>query len=203
MRKLLLLSLACSVIALTGCSASKYSQVVTEPVTTVMQEQHSQAGVAFIRTTSFGAAISAPIACYKEELNDYRFLGVLNAYESALAMLEPGKYIFVVGGESQSAVKGELDAGKLYSLRVSPRLGFWKARFKLTKVDVDSDLAKELKTLRRVTPNELGLKSMAPKMEKKVNVIKREGAPTEFTLEAKDGLPFDEFKVLFDQAPAK
>ncbi len=198
MRKFLILSLVCSALALTGCSASKFSRVVREPVTTVMEAQPAQAGVAFVRTTAFGAAISAPIACYKEELDDYRFLGVLNAHESVLAMLEPGRYVFVVGGESQSAVKGDLESGKLYALRVSPRFGWWKARFKLKRVEVDAELAQDLKKLRRVEPNSLGLRKMARKMEKKVNVIKNAGAPDFLTLEAKDGMPFEEFKVLFD-----
>lgn len=203
MRKFLLFSLVCSTLALTGCSVSQYSQVVTDPIPAVIQTQNTQAAVVFVRDELDGSAVSAPIACYKEELNDYRFLGVLNAFETSLVMLEPGQYVFVVGGESQSAAKGDLEGGKLYALRPSSRFGILKSRFAFEKMAIDDKFAKKAKTYPRIEPSAKGFTDMAPSMEKKVNVIKRKGAPTDFLLTPEDGMPFEEFKVLFDKAPIK
>ncbi len=197
-RKILFVLLTFSAVALTGCSASKYSQVVTEPMPAVMEAHVKDASVVFVRDSIMGAAIiSAPIACYQEDKNDYRFLGVLNTSETILSTFKPGRYVFVVGGEKQRAVVGELAGGKVYALQVAPSWGMWKARFVFSKLNINNRVIKQFKNYRRVEPNTLGMTRMASMMEKKVNKIKASGAPSKLTLKAEDGLPLTDFKALY------
>lgn len=203
MRKFLFLSLICGTLGLTGCSVSKYSQTATEPVTAIMETHPNQAAVVFIRDEIGGCLISAPLAYYQEELDDYHFLGVLNAYQTALVTVDPGQYVFVVGGESQHAAKVQLEGGKLYALNITAIGGTWKARFDFETKTINKRLINQLKKYPRIVSNEQGLRRLAPKMEIKVAHFKLGGAPEKFLLNPEDGMPFEEVKALFDKAAGK
>jgi len=140
MRKLMLVYVAV-VMAVTGC-ASKHMDVVT-----IGQNEgilaKNQAAIVFFRDTSFGGAIQAPIV---ESLDkDLAFVGILSANTKLLYKTAPGKHIFIVGGEDSNMLEADLAPQKFYYVRVSPKIGLWKARFVFEPVTAaDEKLQKAL-----------------------------------------------------------
>ena len=56
-------------------------------------------------------------------------------------MTSPGEHMFMVVGESADFLKANVSEGKTYYTVVTPRMGFWKARFSMHPVRND-DTAK-------------------------------------------------------------
>ena len=134
MRKLMLF-LAVWVMAMTGC-ASKHMDVA------VIQQNEgalakNQAAIIFFRDTILGAAIQAPII---ESLDkDISFVGIVSANTKVLHKTTPGKHYYVVGGEGSNLLEADLAPQKFYYVRVSPKMGFWKARFAFEPITADDE----------------------------------------------------------------
>jgi hypothetical protein len=62
------------------------------------------------------------------------FVGIVSAKKKIAHYASPGQHRFMVIGESADFMGATLDAGKVYYALVTPRMGWWKARFSLKPV---------------------------------------------------------------------
>lgn len=183
MRKFLL-SVCFILAAMTmgGC-ASKHMQVVSpEGVNEIANADESS--VIFLRVTSFGGGVQAPIG----EIVDRRvkFVGISSQWTKILYKTTPGKHSFFVGGESASMLEATLDGGKIYYVEVDPNMGFMKARFSLLPLDiakVQSDgFKKDLAKCNWVIPGPTAKQwfdENLPSMEEKARSAQEKFAKTE------------------------
>jgi hypothetical protein len=126
-------------LILSGCATSSKMQMVPpERVTTVADE--GKAMVVFMRPSDFGGAVQSSVFEIKNERPE--LIGIVSANTKVSYQLEPGSYLFMVIGESADFMSAELEANKTYYALVTPRMGFWKARFSLKPIhaaELDSD----------------------------------------------------------------
>lgn len=141
MKKLLFPIIAA--LLLTGC-ASPLMDSIENPDNAIPKDK---AVITFIRTSSFGGAIQAPVAREKNG-DDVDFVGVSSTGTQIRDVVDPGEYNYVVSGENADVLNANVEANKAYYVRVEPRLGFWKARFVLYKVT--SDELKEAKQQQKI-----------------------------------------------------
>ena len=137
MKKLRLSLLALLLLVVSGCSSSHMEVVAPELV-----DEHlgaDESAIVFIRATSYGGGIQAPVA----EVNgqELTFVSIVSSYTKALHKTTPGKHNYVVGGETSSMLEADLAPGKIYYVQVEPFMGLWKARFELIPI-----IAADLKT---------------------------------------------------------
>lgn len=130
MKKLFILFLL--VLALSGCASKLMSPAInsTQPVT------GDDASIIFFRTSSFGGAVQAPVAEYVN--GSVKFVGILSTDTKIRYILPAGEHDFVVGGESSNFLRADVVPGKYYYVRVEPRMGFFKTRFKLVPMTADA-----------------------------------------------------------------
>ena len=153
MKKLFICFALLAMTVLSGCSSKLMTPVTSQPVVPHGEE----ASITFFRPSMFGGGVQAPIA---EEKNSgmVELVGICSTDTKIRHVVEPGRHVFVVGGESASLLIAEAAPGMNYYVRVSPRFGWWKARFEMVPVSPE-DLAKEkvrkeIKECVLVSPNE-------------------------------------------------
>jgi hypothetical protein len=141
-----------SIIFSTGCASQYMQPVVHSPSSSQLSPE--QSAIVFFRDTSFGGAIQAPIA---EGINDSNvsFVGIVSANTKFLHKTTPGQHLYVVGGESTNLLFADLEPQKFYYVRVEPKFGVWKARFKFEPIRQGgvSELADVLGGCKWVAPN--------------------------------------------------
>lgn len=118
-----------------GCAVkSNYMQPVeSKPV----QASPDQALIVFMRPSLYGGAIQASLFTVDDGVED--FIGVSSAKTKIAYPVAAGEHRFMVIGESADFMDATVEAGKTYYAIVSPRMGFWKARFSLYPVRGDRD----------------------------------------------------------------
>ena len=125
MRKLMLFLAAAMMMAGTGCG-SKHMETVSMSLDDYVLADN-QSAIVFFRDTSFGGAIQAPIV--ESRGGDIEFVSIISANTKFLHITTAGKHLYVVGGEGSNMLEADLNPQKFYYVRVSPRMGFAKARF--------------------------------------------------------------------------
>jgi hypothetical protein len=85
-----------------------------------------------MRPDTLGYAIQSSVFEIKGEKPT--LAGIVAAKKKVAYQLEPGKHLFMVVGESADFMSSELEANKTYYVLVTPRMGWWKARFSLKPV---------------------------------------------------------------------
>ncbi len=125
-----------SCLGMTGC-ASKLMQPA-DPAAVHATVDADESAVVFFRATSFGGAIQAPVIEAAED-GALRYVAVISAKTKYLHRTTPGKHLYVVGGESGEMLEADLEAGKVSYVYVSPRMGWWKARFVFVPVPDTAD----------------------------------------------------------------
>ena len=118
---------------------------VTAPTAIDQTVAENEAAIIFLRPTTYGDAIQAPIVKV-EENNAISLVGISSAWTKILHRTTPGEHTYVVGGESGSKLAATLEKGKYYYVLVDPRIGIFKARFALVPL-TEQDLLK--KTFRK------------------------------------------------------
>jgi len=116
-------------ILLAGCQ-STLMEPVTQQVSTNVKQGTSR--VVFIRSAFVGQAIQASVFEIKNGVPE--FIGISSNDTKISFDTTPGEHLFMVVGESADFLKAEFTEGKTYYSVVSPRMGFWKARFSLHPV---------------------------------------------------------------------
>jgi len=117
------------VVLLAGCQSTLMEPVV-EQVPTNVKEGSSR--IVFMRSAFVGQAIQASVFEIKNDVPN--FIGIISNDTKISFDTTPGEHMFMVVGESADFLKAELTEGKTYYSVVSPRMGFWKARFSLHPV---------------------------------------------------------------------
>jgi hypothetical protein len=87
-----------------------------------------------MRPSSFGGAVQSSVFDLKQRENhlaDDVFVGIVSADTKVQYEAAPGFHLFMVIGENADFMQANLTAGKTYYALVTPRIGWWKARFSL------------------------------------------------------------------------
>ncbi|MCH5277143.1 MAG: hypothetical protein J1E80_04825 [Desulfovibrionaceae bacterium] len=154
--------------------------------------------VIFYRSSSLGGAIQAPIVEYIDE--DVKFIGISSYNKKIRFITTPGEHIFVVGGESGSVLKADIAPKMNYYVRVSPYMGWAKARFDLKAVKFDelndNKVKEKISKCVLVAPNdkaEIWFEKNKRSMKEKtvLGLEKFEGRKdkSQFILNQEDGIP--------------
>ena len=88
--------------------------------------------VVFMRPSHLGRALACSV--YDVSGPETRFIGILNFGDKLAMPVKPGKYTFMVIGESADFMQATMDAGKTYYAVVTPRYGVVTARFSFRPV---------------------------------------------------------------------
>ncbi|MDD1622294.1 MAG: hypothetical protein LUQ11_12520 [Methylococcaceae bacterium] len=120
-------------LLLSGCTSSLMQKSALNNLTIPTAKSES-AQIVFMRPSSFGGAIQSSVFDLKQNENklaDDIFIGIVSANTKVLYQAEPGFHLFMVIGENADFMQAHLQAGKTYYALVTPRMGWWKARFSL------------------------------------------------------------------------
>lgn len=129
--RLIILSLALLVV---GC-ASNPMLVATNQTVSIVEQDKSQ--VVFMRSSFVGGAINSSI--YDVTSGVPEFIGIVANDTKIAYKTTPGKHIFMVVSEAADFMEANIKAGKTYYSLVTPRMGFWKARFSLWPIKNDAN----------------------------------------------------------------
>nr|WP_287410779.1 hypothetical protein [Pseudodesulfovibrio sp.] len=124
------LALIACILLLPAC-ASKHMTPVLDTEKPVIANAND-AVVVFMRPSMLGGAIQSSVFDVTNQEN--KFIGIVSTDTKVAYATQPGPKTFMVIGESADFAKAELEAGKTYYMLVTPRMGFWKARFSLRPV---------------------------------------------------------------------
>lgn len=95
----------------------------------------SKAVVIFMRPSRIGGAIKSSVFDITQPANDTdKLVGIVASGTRVAYVTDPGEHLFMVIGENADFMAATLAPGKTYYALVSPRLGWWKARFSLEPV---------------------------------------------------------------------
>ncbi len=136
MRKLVLFFMVVMCAGMMGC-ASKFMQPV-DPAAMNTAVSQDESVIVFFRATSVGGGIQAPVIEASED-GKLSYVAIVSAATKYLHRTTPGKHLYVVGGESSEMLEADMEAGKTYYAYVSPRMGWWKARFAFVPVPDATD----------------------------------------------------------------
>lgn len=135
MKRLIALFISFAVLTtLGGCVAT--SSYMTKTVVTP-QPTPDKALVVFMRPSRYGGGIQASV--YDTSHGGNHFIGIVSAKTKIGYLANPGDHLFMVIGENADFMNADLEAGKTYYVLVSPRMGFWKARFSLLPIHNDAN----------------------------------------------------------------
>jgi hypothetical protein len=137
-----ILFVLCIGFALSGC-ASKYMQPVGPEKEQFYQPSETEAFIIFMRPSAFGGAIQSSV--FDVTTDENVLIGIVSSKTKVAHKTAPGEYTFMVVGESADFMKAEVEAGKTYYALVTPRVGFWKARFSLKPIHKDELDSEEFK----------------------------------------------------------
>ncbi|MGB2739908.1 MAG: hypothetical protein WBC60_05055 [Cognaticolwellia sp.] len=117
---------------LSGCQSTLMEPMAEQAQTNA---KAGQSQVVFIRSAFIAKAIQASV--YDVTTGTPQFIGVVSNDTKVSYMTSPGEHMFMVVGESADFLKATVVEGKTYYAVVSPRMGFWKARFSMHPVRND------------------------------------------------------------------
>jgi len=94
-----------------------------------------KAVVVFMRPSRLGGAIQSSVFDVTQPANQTdKLVGIVSSGTKVAYVTEPGEHLFMVVGENADFMTATLAGGKTYYVLVSPRMGWWKARFSLEPV---------------------------------------------------------------------
>jgi len=134
----LTLALAAIALLLTGCEGTIQHMREVPAAAAPVVPAPGKAMVVFMRPSGLGFAIQSSVFEIRD--NYPALVGIVAAKTKVAHQVNPGKYLFMVIGENADFMSADLVAGKIYYVRVEPRMGLWKARFGLVPV-AQKDLA--------------------------------------------------------------
>jgi hypothetical protein len=131
-----LIASALFLLLLSGCQSTLMEPLADQAQTNV---DAGKSQIVFIRSAFIGKAIQASV--YDITSGTAEFIGIVSNGTKVSYMTAPGEHMFMVVGESADFLKATTLEGQTYYTVVSPRMGFWKARFSMHPVRND-DTAK-------------------------------------------------------------
>jgi hypothetical protein len=133
MKRLLTAIALLVLLSLAGCATT--SAVMAPSAAAAAVPEAGKAMVVFMRPSYYGGAIQSSV--YDATHPAQEFIGIVSTGTRIAYQADPGKHLFMVVGENADFLNATLDAGKTYYVLVSPRMGFWKARFSLLPIHND------------------------------------------------------------------
>ncbi|WP_196139450.1 hypothetical protein [Aliikangiella sp. G2MR2-5] len=121
-------------IVLTGCASNP---MLVRKGQKIEIAELGKAQVVFMRSSFVGGAINASL--YDVTNGDIKFIGIIANDTKIAYSVSPGKHRFMVVSEAADFMEAELAAGKTYYSIVTPRMGFWKARFSMWPIRNDNE----------------------------------------------------------------
>lgn len=121
-------------LLLGGCASSSMVKAPNQQLAAIPADK---AQVVFLRSSLFGAAISAPL--FDVTQSEPAFIGILDNSSKLMVEVPAGKNTFMVVSEAADFLEADLVAGKRYYAVVTPRMGAWKARFSIWPVRADGN----------------------------------------------------------------
>lgn len=118
---------------LSGCQSTLMERASEQVLTNAT---NGKAQVVFMRSSFVGGAIQASI--FDVTKPESKFVGILSNNTKIAYDVSPGEHMFMVVGENADFLKATVVENKTYYTIVTPRMGFWKARFSLYPVRNDS-----------------------------------------------------------------
>jgi hypothetical protein len=113
-----------------GCSAVGRKPLEMEMKVKKMRPPEGKALVYIVRSSGFfGAQQRMEVTC------DGKYIGATYGKTFIYAILNPGSYLFVSKAENISELPIALEAGKTYYFEQKVKLGFWKERNELERLD--------------------------------------------------------------------
>jgi hypothetical protein len=94
-----------------------------------------KASVVFMRPSLLGAAIASSV--FELRSPDDVFVGHVPAKKKLVHHVAPGPVRFMVVSEAADFMQADLEAGKTYYVLVTPRVGWWRARFSLRPITAE------------------------------------------------------------------
>ncbi len=131
------------IASLIGCAGSVVNMKEVPADQAVIKPVADKAKVVFMRPASLGWAIQSSVFEIVNEKPE--LVGIVAAKKKAAYTVDPGNHTFMVVGESADFMSAELEAGKIYYALVTPRMGFWKARFSLAAVSEGTHQSEQFK----------------------------------------------------------
>jgi len=117
------------VILVSGCQSTLMEPSAEQAST---NGKSGNAQVVFIRSAFVGQAIQASVFDVTD--GQPKFIGIVSNDTKVSYEVTPGEHMFMVVGESADFLKANVAADKTYYTVVSPRMGFWAARFSMHPV---------------------------------------------------------------------
>ncbi len=127
-------------LGLGGCAGKVKRMDVAPAGKSIEAPQSGKSKVVFMRPSGMGYAVQSSV--FEIKNNEPSMVGIVAAKTKVAYELEPGEHLFMVVGESADFMSATLEADKIYYALVTPRMGWWKARFSLKPVhkgEWDSD----------------------------------------------------------------
>lgn len=114
---------------LSGCAGTVKNMRESPAGTAEVVPDKGKAVVVFMRPSGMGFGVQSSIF----EINDGSpsLVGIVAAKTKVAYRLDPGKHLFMAVGESADFMTADLLPDRTYFAFVTPRMGFWKARFSL------------------------------------------------------------------------
>lgn len=133
MNKLVRLAAVASFAAACGCAGPVKNMSAVANVS--LAAQPNEAVVVFMRPSSYGAGFQSSVFEVAPD-QPARLVGIVAAKKKVAYRTRPGDHMFMAIGESADFMQARLEAGKVYYALVTPRMGWWEARFSLRPVHV-------------------------------------------------------------------
>lgn len=190
-------------VILGGCAGA--AKLVTPDANQSYQAKKDKALVIFMRSSFVGGAISSTVVDVTND--DPKLVAAFASGHKVAHYTDAGKHMYMVVGENGDFLEADLEAGKIYYAIVTPRMGFWKARFSLHPLKLkhpeeefmlDSEELREwLADTKFIQPNEkaaVWFEKNKPSISQKLNEYiekwnnKSEEDKDEFRLAPEDGV---------------
>jgi len=115
-----------------GCAGKVKRMDVAPEGKGIEAPQSGKSQVIFMRPSGMGYAVQSSV--FEIKNNKPSIVGIVAAKTKVAYEVEPGEHLFMVVGESGDFMAATLEADKTYYAMVTPRMGWWKARFSLKPV---------------------------------------------------------------------
>ncbi|MGE5892911.1 MAG: hypothetical protein ACM34I_02535 [bacterium] len=119
----------CLALISQGC-ASKYMKPAGPDA--IYSPGTNESLIIFMRPSSVGGAVQSSV--FDVTAPENILVGIVSSKTKVAYKVAAGERLFMVVGESADFMRAEPEPGKTYYALVTPRIGFWKARFSLKPV---------------------------------------------------------------------
>ena len=123
-------------LMLSGCAGTVKHMRTTPLDKIVTVPGQGKSMIVFLRPSGIGYAVQSSV--FEIVKDEPTLVGIVAAKKKVSYQLEPGEHLFMVIGENADFMSTKLEANRTYYAIVSPRMGWWKARFSLKPMHADS-----------------------------------------------------------------